>query len=158
MENQNELDVQEAVVAQEETTGDVTTEEMVSIPKSQFTKLQRRSKAYIAMKEEPETPQTPPSREKEAYTLNDEIVDLRLDGYSKQEVEFILRNGGRKELGNKDSYVAIALNTKREQERAEREANKVVDTSGMTDVERKYTTEQLKNMTAEELKKILPKA
>lgn len=103
-----------------------------------------------------EQPTPPPP--KEAYSINDEVVDLRLDGYSKPEVEFILRNGGRKELDDKNSYVAIALNTKREQERAEREASKTTDTSGMTEVERKYTTEQLKNMTAAELEKILPRA
>lgn len=102
-----------------------------------------------------EQPTPPP---KEAYSINDEVVDLRLDGYSKTEVEFILRNGGRKELDDKNSFVAIALNTKREQERAEKEASKVTDTSGMTEVERKYTTEQLKNMTAAELEKILPRA
>lgn len=103
-----------------------------------------------------EQPTNPPP--KEVYSINDEVVDLRLDGYSKQEVDFILRNGGRKELEDKNSYVAIALNTKREQDRAEKEASKVTDTSGMSEVERKYTTEQMKNMTAAELEKILPRA
>jgi hypothetical protein len=91
-------------------------------------------------------------------SVPDEVIDLRLDGYSKEEVEFIIKNGGRKALEDKTSYVSIALNTKREQARAEAEANKVTDTSGMTDVERKYTQEQMKNMTAEELAKILPHA
>lgn len=92
------------------------------------------------------------------YSINDEVVDLRLDGYSKEDVEFIVKNGGRKALEDKSSYVAIAIATKREQARAEAEANKVTDTSGKTEVERKYTTEQLQNMSVAELKKILPHA
>ncbi len=95
---------------------------------------------------------------KEEYSLNDEIVDLRLDGYSKGDVEFIMKNGGRKALEDKTSYTAIAINARKEQARAEAEANKVNDTSGMTEVERKYTPEQMKNMSATELKKILPHA
>lgn len=92
------------------------------------------------------------------YSLNDEVVDLRLDGYSKADVEFIMKNGGRKALEDKTSYTAIAINARKEQTRAEAEANKVVDTSGMSEVERKYTPEMMANMSAAELKKILPKA
>lgn len=92
------------------------------------------------------------------YTLNDEVVDLRLDGYTKQDVDFIMKNGGRKALEDKNSYTAIAINARKEQARAEAEANKVVDTTGMSEIERKYTPEMLKNMSVEELKKIVPHA
>lgn len=92
------------------------------------------------------------------YSLNDEVVDLRLDGYTKQDVDFIMKNGGRKALEDKTSYTAIAINARKEQARAEAEANKVADTSGQSEFERKYTPEMLKNMTKEELKKILPHA
>jgi hypothetical protein len=94
---------------------------------------------------------------KDEYTLNDEVVDLRLDGYSKDDVQFIMKNGGRKTLEDKNSYVSIAINARKEQARAEAEANKVVDTSGHSEIERKYTTDQLKNMSKEELAKILPR-
>lgn len=92
------------------------------------------------------------------YTINDEVVDLRLDGYTKDEVAFILKNGGRKTLEDKNSYVSIAINARKEQARAEAEANKVVDTSGLSEVERKYTPDMMKNMSLDELKKIVPKA
>jgi hypothetical protein len=95
---------------------------------------------------------------KTEYSLNDEVVDLRLDGYTKADVEFIMKNGGRKALEDKTSYTAIAINVRKEQARAEAEANKVVDTSGMSEIERKYTPEMLKNMSVEELKKIVPHA
>jgi hypothetical protein len=92
------------------------------------------------------------------FSINDEVVDLRLDGYTKDEVAFILKNGGRKTLEDKNSYVSIAINARKEQARAEAEANKVVDTSGLSEVERKYTPDMMKNMSLDELKKIVPKA
>jgi hypothetical protein len=95
---------------------------------------------------------------KSEYTLNDEVVDLRLDGFSKQDVEFIMKNGGRKALEDKNSYTSIAINARKEQAKAEAAANKTVDTSGMSELERKYTPEMMKNMTAKELKNILPHA
>lgn len=88
--------------------------------------------------------------------LNEEYIKLRLDGRSEEEVEFIMANGGRKALEN--PWVSAAINARREQAEAEAEASKLPDTSGMTDVERKFTPEQLNEMSVEELKKILPKA
>lgn len=90
--------------------------------------------------------------------IDDEVLDLRLDGYSKDEVLFISRNGGRKALEDANSFVSIALKTKRDQAKAEAEASKTADTSQMSEVERKYTPEQLKNMSAKELAEILPHA
>lgn len=115
----------------------------------------RAIRAEKALKEKDSAPQNTTSKE---YSLNDEIVDLRLDGYSKDEVAFIMKNGGRKELEDKNSYLSIAINTKKEQARAEAQANKIVDNSTMSEVERKYTPAQLEAMTSEELEKILPHA
>jgi hypothetical protein len=100
------------------------------------------------------TTQSPPAS---TVTLNDEVVDLRLDGYSKQEVEFILRNGGRKSLEDANSFVSIAINTQREQRQAEQAASQVADTSGQSEIERKYTPEQLRNMSVKELETLLPR-
>jgi hypothetical protein len=88
----------------------------------------------------------------------DEVIDLRLDGYSKEEVEFIIKNGGRRALEDKQSYVAIALNTKREQARAEALASQTPDSSQLTEAERKFTPDQLAKMSAKELEDILPHA
>lgn len=98
------------------------------------------------------------SKEQPRLTIDDETLDLRLDGYTRDEVEFIARNGGRKALEDKTSYVAIALNTKREQQKAEAAASQTADTSGMSEIERKYTPEMLQNMSLEELDKIVPHA
>lgn len=88
----------------------------------------------------------------------DEEVELRLDGYTKDEAKFILNNGGRKTLEDKNSYVAVAINTIREQKKAEQAAMAVEDTSALSEVERKYTPEQLQNMSIEDLRKVLPTA
>jgi len=88
--------------------------------------------------------------------LNDEAVDLRLDGYSREEVDFILANGGRDALAKPDSYVSIALRAKREQIKAEEAAAKAKDTSQSTGTTKKYTRDQLEKLSSEELEKILP--
>lgn len=113
---------------------------------------------YARTKEKVQAAAKPTEPLQAEFTLNDEVVDLRLEGYSKDDVKFIMQNGGRKSLEDKNSYVAIALKARKEQAEAEAAANKVNDTSGMSEVERKYTPEQLKNMSLEELKKIVPRA
>jgi hypothetical protein len=146
----------ETVVLEETTDG---TEDVGTLreklARAEEAKRQIHARALRAEKALKEKPVPPVNKE---YSLNDEVVDLRLDGYSKQDVEFIMKNGGRKVLDDKTSYVTIALNTKREQAKAEAEANKVTDTTGMSEIERKYTPEQLKNMPLAELKKIVPHA
>lgn len=143
------------------------TSEDVGKLKEQNKKLFERAKKAEGFEKQPdgswvkkEKPQPKPQENitRNEYTLNDEVVDLRLDGYSKQEVDFIMKNGGRKVLEDKNSYVSIAINARKEQAKAEAEASKGVDTSGQSEFERKYTPEMLKNMTKEELAKILPHA
>jgi hypothetical protein len=98
----------------------------------------------------PKEPQTPVDND-----YRDEVYDLRLDGYSREEAQFIMKNGGRKAL-EENNYVKVAIETLREQKKAE-EAIPDID-SGKSDIERKYTPEQLEKMPMEELVKILPHA
>lgn len=140
-------------------------EEVVTISKDEFAKLQKRSKAVGQLTKRLNDlkgqPQKPIIKQEESRSNSidmDEALELRLDGYSKDEVKFIQSNGGRAVLEDPTSFVSIALNTKREQKRAEDAAGKVVDTSSLSEVERKYTPEQLENMPLDELYKVLPKA
>jgi len=128
------------------------------LAKAEEAKRQIHARAIRAEKALKEKDPAPQNITKTEYTMNDEIVDLRLDGYTKDEVAFIMKNGGRKELEDKNSYLSIAINTKKEQARAEAQANKIVDNSTLSEVERKYTPAQLEAMTSEELEKILPHA
>ena len=92
------------------------------------------------------------------YGIEDEVLDLRLEGYSKSDVEFIMKNGGKKALEDKTSLTSIAISQKRQQEKAETAAGQVVDSSSMSDFERKYSPDQMRNMSTKELEAILPKA
>ena len=85
----------------------------------------------------------------------DEVYDLRLDGYSRDEAQFIMKNGGRKSL-EENTFVKVAIEKIREQKNAEK-AIPDVD-SGKSDIERKYTTEQLQKMPLDKLKELLPHA
>jgi hypothetical protein len=134
----------------------VISEKLANAEKAKKQLLARARKAEAKLKEV--TPVVVPASPVVETTQDNEILDLRLDGYTKEEAKFILNNGGRKVLEDPTHFVTIALNTKREQTKAEAEASKAADTTGMSEVERKYTTEQLQNMTAEELAKILPHA
>ena len=111
-----------------------------------------------ALKEKPtevikETPQ-PPADDSKLW----EVVEMAQQGYTKEDVAFILRNGGMDALKDPNSMVSIALKSVQEQRRAENAASQTSQGSGMSEIERKYTPEQLQNMTAAELAKILPHA
>jgi len=70
-----------------------------------------------------------------------------------------MANGGRKALQDPKSLVAVAIKTSREQRNAENAAGQTGNAgSGYVDAERKVTIDQLKNMSVEEMRKILPHA
>lgn len=139
-------------------------EESVDALKEQLAKEQearrqltaRAKAAEEALKKQKvsETPAPTPKPDVKSVDL-DEVTDLRLDGYSKEEVKFIMNNGGRKAL-EENAFVKVAIEKIREQKKAE-EAIPDME-SNKSEVERKYTQEQLSKMSAEELYKILPKS
>ena len=88
--------------------------------------------------------------------VNDKLerLELRTEGFSDEEIDFLRPYGGKKALEN--PYVKSAIDIMREKAKAE---SAVVDVdSTKSDIEKKYTADQLKNMPLEELEKILPKA
>ena len=83
-----------------------------------------------------------------------ERLELKTEGFSDEEIDFIKPYGGKKALEN--PYVKSALETIREKRKAE---SAVVDVdTNKSDIEKKYTTEQLQNLPLDELEKLLPKA
>jgi hypothetical protein len=85
-----------------------------------------------------------------------EIADMIREGYTKADADFISRNGGKEALKDPNSYVSIALSRIKEQRAAEIAASQTGNQSGASEVERKYTEEQLRAMPLEKLKEILP--
>lgn len=83
-----------------------------------------------------------------------ERIELKTEGYSDDEITFLQQNGGRKALEN--DYVKNAVKSMRDQKAAE--AATVETDGGKSEVEKKYTDEQLRDMSTEELAKVLPHA
>lgn len=97
-----------------------------------------------------ETPTQKPSD-----ILKADEFKLYRQGYSEEEIDLIMHNGGMKALENDKSPLALGLKIAREQRAAEQAAQDASGTSGLSDIERKYTVEQMKNMSAKELEDII---
>lgn len=81
--------------------------------------------------------------------------DLRFDGYTLEETEFIIKNGGRAALT--DPYVKQAIDSKREEAaKAKRTEDGTPSQDGRSPIYKKYTEEELRAMPLKELEKILP--
>lgn len=83
-----------------------------------------------------------------------ERMELKVMGHQDDEIDFLMRNGGKKALD--DPFVKQTISNMQTQRKAEIAA---VDTdANKSDIEQKYTADQLKGMSTTELEKILPKA
>jgi len=167
MDNENEVvqpqveQDQELEINLDTTDGGAVDSNEEMVPKKNFNQLFARTKKLeeenkkLKTSIKPQDTQVKPdvAVDKKGYDL-DEVTDLRLDGYTKEEVKFIMNNGGRKSL--EDPFVKVAIEKNREQRKAEQAIPEME--SGKSEVERKYTQEQLSKMSADELYKILPKS
>lgn len=154
MEQENES-AQEVVVEQEEQTAEETNN--VTLSKAEFTKLQRKAIAYDVNKKQPKEEIISKSITPRDI-LQSEEMKLYREGYDEKQIEFIMHNGGRKVLEDKNSPVSVAISALREQAKAEDAANRTQEGSQLSEVERKFTPEQLANMPTAELEKVLPHA
>lgn len=82
-----------------------------------------------------------------------ERLELKTDGYSSDEVDFIMSNGGRKALSS--DYVTAAIESMRAKKKSQ-EASP--EDSPKSPVYKKHTEQDLRNMPLSELEKILPLA
>jgi len=115
--------------------------------------LERKNKQLYARINKT-SPAKPLQTTANADTAWRERLELKVEGYKDDEIDFIQKNGGRKALEN--PIVKTAIDSIRTQRTAE---NAVVDTdTTKSDVERKYTPDQLRDMPVSELEKLLPKA
>lgn len=77
-------------------------------------------------------------------------------GYTEAEIDLIMHNGGAKILEDKANPLVLGLQAAKEQRGAEDAASRVNDSSGLSDIERKYTEQDMRNMKKEDLEKLLP--
>lgn len=80
---------------------------------------------------------------------------LYRQGYTESEIDLIMHNGGMKTLTDEKSPLTLGLRVAREQRGAEEAAGQVSDKSGQSEVERKYTPEQMRNMKKEDLANLI---
>lgn len=126
--------------------------------KKQILARARKAEDELKSLKSAQTVVVPKVEEPKTDPLDDDILDLRLAGHSKEEIRFIMANGGMKSLEDPNSLVSIAVKAKAEQRKAEEAASQTTVGQGAGDIERKFTPEQLKNMSLKELEALLPKA
>lgn len=141
-----ENEVQALDVQEQEVTSEA---EVIEVSKSEYTKLKRQALAYQASKGKAET-----KVEATPAFPNDKFLDLELkvDGYAPDEINYL------KEIGvqHKDNpLVQKALMAMRE-ERKSKEADASIPNKSA--VYKNYTIEDFKNMSVEEMRKVLPHA
>jgi uncharacterized protein YfcZ (UPF0381/DUF406 family) len=167
MDNENEVKEsaindtldQELEINLDTTDGDaVDSKEVVDKQKFDqvFARMKKAEEAVKSLKSKSQEVkgETPTPTDKKEFEM-DEVAELRFDGYNKEETKFIMQNGGRKALES-NPFVKVAIDKIREQKRAEQAIPE--EDTGKSEIERKYTQEQLSKMSADELYKILPKA
>lgn len=81
-------------------------------------------------------------------------LELKTEGYTEDSISFLEKVGGREAL--KDPHVKAAIDSIQEQKKAE--AAVTANETSKSDIERKFSQEEMNAMSAEELYKILPKA
>lgn len=169
MDNENE-DVLEGAEGQEEnaqeevldveteetTDEEVAEDENVTLTKAEFSKLNRKAKAYDATKPKKEEVKERTDLSTKAEPSNEKLerlerMELRLDGYSKEEVDEIMELGGTKVLGSK--FVQSAIKAMRAEKKS---TSADANFSAKSPVFKKYTQEDLSKMSSTELAKILP--
>jgi hypothetical protein len=99
---------------------------------------------------------TKQSEVKPSDILKADEFKLYRQGYTESEIDLIMHNGGAKILEDKTNPLVLGLQAAKEQRGAEDAANRVTDSSGLSEIERKYTEQDLRNMSSKDLEKLLP--
>lgn len=150
-----ELDVEQEIAPEEETTeeeldlGEEETQDpeddSVSMSKSEYTKLKRKAIAYDSNKQT--------AKPKEEVLDRDERferLELRADGYSKEEIDEIMSLGGTKVLNT--NIVQSAIKFMR-QDKKSKDAREPL--SSKSPVYKKFTQDDFNKMSSKEMEKIL---
>jgi len=79
-------------------------------------------------------------------------LELKAQGFNDEDIKFINANGG--DINN--PYVKNALSSIKQQRDAEKATE--IQSSGQSDIEKKFSNDELRKMSKEELEKVLPRA
>lgn len=149
-ENEDALGNEQEVIPQEESLSEVANEDSVNLSKSEYTKLKRQALAYQANKgaEVKVKTETTPSLSEDRF----KELELKMEGYNREEIDLIKEVGFEK---LNSPVLKKAIETMRS-ERKSKEADEVISTK--SNVYQKYTDNDFKNMSVEDMRKILPHA
>jgi len=100
--------------------------------------------------------QSQPTIQKASDILKADEFKLYRAGYTEAEIDLIMHNGGAKILEDKANPLVLGLQAAKEQRGAEDAASRVSDSSGLSDIERKYTEQDMRNMKKEDLEALIP--
>ena len=149
----------EATISEEVVELEVAHEDDIDTIKAQLESEREAKKQILARAKAAEqklksAKASPAQSEEEIETY----IDLRTQGYDREDIGFIRKNGGVAALKDENSLVSIALRAKREKQEALRESSKVGGGSPTSEVERRFSPEELAAMPLDELYKVLPKS
>jgi len=136
-----------------------TAEQRVSRLEETNKKLYERAKSAEALAKELKAKPAiseQPVIQKPSDILKADEFKLYRAGYSESEIDLIMHNGGAKILEDLKNPLVLGLQAAKEQRNAEIAANGTVDSSGLSDIERKYTEQDMRNMKKEDLEKLIP--
>lgn len=161
MEN-NEIENVNSETTQNQTvnTTDLTVDDYnkLAAEKAELEKKNAQLYARLKKEEKESSEKKTPLVETPSSEFTQELAKLKLKvdhGITDPEaIDFVMKNGGEESL--KNPYIKTAVDTILQQKRAEQAI--VQEDSSKSDVERKYSTAQLKAMPSDELEKILPHA
>lgn len=152
MSNDTEFEnSQESHGADADTSETLTVESLQEKNKQLYARLKKAEEEAKAAKEAARST-TAGEGTQAIPTADVERLTLKVDGYNDDEIAKIMELGGLKALSN--PLVKKAVDVMREERKAE--AAQVDSDGAMSDFSRKYSTADLRKMSAAELEKILP--
>lgn len=151
---QDEVVEQEEVTTTEETTEDEQSEDVVTLTgedKAEFEKWKAKKEERQRFAEKAKS--NPPQKATYNVTADKlERMELKLDGYSSDEVEAIMDLGGSKALSN--PLVKGAIEQMRNKSKSDDSKQAL---NSKSPVFKKFTQDDLSKMSSAELEKILPR-
>lgn len=157
-ENQDSTNTGVDITAETNTTEEVDVEKLMESNRKLFERTKKAEAEAKALRDASKS-KTDIS-EKQGNTKPSDILKadefkLYREGYNESEIDFIMHNGGRKILEDEKSPLTLGLRVSREQRKAEEASGQTSDKTGLSEVERKYTTEQMRNMKPDDLAKLI---
>lgn len=133
---------------------EIDVDEVVQKNKELYARLKKTEAELKQFKSTPKEQQVP-STTNTSPDLDSrfERIELKTEGYSAEEVDFIMKNGGRSATQNE--FVKAAITSMRAKNRSE-EATPT--SSAKSPVYKRHTRDELMNMSTEDLEKLLPHA